>query len=301
MVRLMVRLRDQNEVVGLSRRKRRRIRAINIGPALLTLGNLLSGFAAIHFCSRPVVPPVDPIHNLSLACYMIFAAMLCDALDGRLARFSRTTSEFGAQLDSLADVVSFGAAPGFIVIRLIIAISQGPYEISPGATTAFGRFCWIAAGAYLACGALRLARFNVENVSDESSHMAFRGLPIPGAAGALVSLILLNLESLRPVANGDVSGLGHYSAVLAAAVPWVVIILGLLMVSRLPYVHVVNRFLRGKKPFWMVVAAAFGILAFLLWPELAVTLCGYALSGPVSWLVRFVARFFVGPSIQEEP
>lgn len=269
-----------------NRPKHRRIRAISIAPSMLTLGNLLSGFAAIHFATRPdeiiqgAVLSRIVSTNLMLACYLIFLAMICDALDGRLARFARTTSDFGAQLDSLADVVSFGAAPAFIAMRLIINIvSQA--EVSPLAGTAFGRWCWIAAGAYLACAALRLARFNAENVPDESAHMSFKGLPSPGAAGALISLVLFYQAVIYN------SPLNTHSIVLAHIMPWIVFLLGLLMVSRLPYVHLVNRFLRGKKPFWVLVTTVLSVLVFILWPTivLAVGLFGYALSGPFVWLI----------------
>ncbi len=301
----MVSLNDIPERVPKSRPKHRRIRAISIAPALLTLGNLLSGFAAIHFASRPELA----IHskflkdwlptNLALACYLIFAAMLCDALDGRLARFARTTSDFGGQLDSLADVVSFGAAPAFIAIRLVMRVfpqvvtstmqtlgDEG--AIGPAAGTMFGRFCWIAAGAFLACAALRLARFNAENVPDESAHMNFKGLPTPGAAGALISVILLN-EEVIPTIGPSLAG---HAELLAKAMPWLAIVLGLLMVSRLPYTHLINRYLRGKKPFWMLVAGALGVLAFLMWPQvvLAVALCGYAATGPANWVMTFRKR-----------
>ncbi len=284
-----------------SRPKHRRIRAISIAPALVTLGNLLSGFAAIHFAARPEFMFKNPtlIHwvptNLALACYLVFFAMICDALDGRLARFARTTSDFGGQLDSLADVVSFGAAPAFIMIRLVMnvfpSLSGGMVDdtvVGPVAGTVFGRFCWIAGGAYLACGAMRLARFNTENVPDESAHMSFKGLPIPGAAGALISVVLLNknvIPTLDPF-------LANASELFAKIIPWVAIALGLLMVSRVPYVHVVNRFLRGKKPFWMLVAAVLVVLGFLLWPHMVLTigLCGYAASGPVVWAVTLGRR-----------
>jgi len=294
----MVRLTTPKKKLRRPRPKHRRIRAINVWPALLTLGNLLCGFAAIHFCSRsheiqnPVLKEIFG-SNLALACYFIFAAMVCDALDGRLARFSRTTSDFGGQLDSLADVVSFGAAPAFIAIRLIMKVS----EVSPAAETAFGRFCWIASGAYLACAALRLARFNVENVPDESAHMSFKGLPVPGAAGALISVVLLS-EVMLPEISPSLAKYG----VLTLAVPWVAIILGLLMVSRLPYMHILNRYLRGKKPFWVLVALAFALLAFLLWPHwvLAIILCGYALSGPVAWLINRIRGRFARNIPQEQ-
>ena len=304
----MERLTHIVEKSGKFRPKHRRIRAISIAPALLTLGNLLSGFAAIHFAARPDFVIHSPIlkawlpTNLALACYLIFGAMVCDALDGRLARFARTTSDFGGQLDSLADVVSFGAAPAFIVIRLVmrfftfvpqavVTSAQTIGEegsIGPIAGTMFGRFCWIAAGAFWACAALRRARFNAENVPDESAHMNFKGLPTPGAAGALISVILLN-EEVIPTVGPSLAG---HAELLAKAMPWLAIVLGLLMVSRLPYLHLINRYLRGKKPFWMLVAGVLGILAFLMWPQvvLAVALCGYAASGPINWLWTFRKR-----------
>ncbi len=298
----MDKINPMPEKVTKLRPKHRRIRAISIAPALLTLGNLLSGFAAIHFAARPDLAIHSELlknwlpTNLAIACYLIFAAMLCDALDGRLARFARTTSDFGGQLDSLADVVSFGAAPAFIAIRLVMKVftfvphallTSAPAVsdeglIGPVASTLFGRFCWIAAGAFLACAALRLARFNAENVPDESAHMHFKGLPSPGAAGALISVILLN-EEVIPTVGPALAG--HHE-LLAKAIPWLAIALGLLMVSRLPYTHLINRFLRGKKPFWMLVTGALGVLAFLMWPQvaLAATLCGYAATGPINWL-----------------
>jgi CDP-diacylglycerol--serine O-phosphatidyltransferase len=292
----MVRLNLSTETIKRERPRHRRIRAISIAPALLTLGNLLSGFAAVHFASRPeyifkntVLKEIMPT-NLALACYLIFLAMICDALDGRMARFARMTSDFGAQLDSLADIVSFGVAPAFIAIRLVMKLFPVSPEmvdsiVSPAAATAFGRFCWFAAGAYVSCAALRLARFNAENVPDESAHMSFKGLPTPGAAGALISVVLLSEEVIHPI-----KWLAGYTIIFGKIMPWVCIALGLLMVSRIPYIHLVNRFLRGKKPFWMLVFAAMAMLGLFLWWQLmiAIILCGYAMTGPVVWVVQHV-------------
>jgi len=291
----VVKLRGVRHPAERRRALRRRIRGISILPSLVTLGNLLSGLAAIHFAARsdlaihnPALAKLLPT-NLTVACYFIFLAMLCDALDGRLARFSRSTSDFGGQLDSLADIVSFCTAPAFIAIRLMMKVlsthaSEQAWLVSPEADTLIGRLCWFAAAIYLACGALRLARFNVENVPDESAHMVFKGLPVPGAAGAVVSLVLLD-EEVMPQVSAE---LGSRHEILIKAMPVVLVLLALLMVSRLPYLHVINRYMRGKKPFWMLVAALMGLVAFLLWPELvlAVSLCGYAVSGPVSWVYR---------------
>ncbi len=277
------------------KRRRRRIRGISMLPSLVTLGNLLCGFAAIHFAARSefaihsaALAKLLPT-NLALACYLVFAAMICDTLDGRLARFARTTSDFGGQLDSLADIVSFGAAPAFIAIRLMTDVlasyaSEGSWLVSPAADTMFGRACWLTAAVYLGCAALRLARFNVENVPDESAHLAFRGLPVPGAAGALISMVLLN-EEVIPSISPDLGGVYN---VLIKAMPLVLVGLGVLMVSRLPYVHIINRYLRGNKPFWMLVVTMMSLMAFLIWPQLvlAAGLCGYAISGPVIWSYR---------------
>ncbi len=294
----MVRLTVPNNIEKPARRaKHRRIRAISIAPALLTLGNLLCGFAAIHFAARPEYIIHNPVlakwlpTNLALACYLIFAAMICDALDGRLARMARTTSDFGGQLDSLADIVSFGVAPAFIAVRLIMKTlasntqAMEPF-VSPAAETAFGRFCWIAAGAYLACAALRLARFNVENVPDESAHLHFKGLPVPGAAGAMIAVVLLSDQVIPEITSP------HTSKLLAKLIPWIAISLGLMMVSRLPYVHLVNKLLRGKKPFWSLIAVVFGVIIFMLKPKLvlAIALCSYALSGPITWLFRTIKQ-----------
>lgn len=285
------------------RPRHRRIRAISIAPALVTLGNLLAGFAAIHFATRPDYAIHNPAlrewlpTNLAIACYLIFLAMVCDALDGRLARFARTTSDFGGQLDSLADVVSFGAAPAIIATRLVMktftivspaVLATQPALgdeslVGPVAGTLFGRFCWVAAAAYLCCGALRLARFNTENVPDESAHMHFKGLPIPGAAGALISFVLLN-EAVIPTVGPS---LAAHKEILAMIMPWICLALGLLMVSRFRYSHLINRYLRGRKPFWMLVVGVLAILAFLMWPQLtlAVALFAFVASGPVGWLI----------------
>ncbi len=285
----MVRLIEQNELVH-TRKRRRRIRAISIAPAIFTLGNLILGFAAIHFASRPEYFTNNPVlmrwlpTNLALACYLIFLAMICDVIDGRLARLARTASGFGAQLDSLADIVSFGVAPAFIAIRLIMKVlgtgEEGFSIVSPAAESAFGRFCWASAACFIACSAIRLARFNVETTPEEANHLTFKGLPTPGAAGGLITIVLLNDQVIPQISSPALSKL------IAKSIPWVMIILGLLMVSRLPYTHVTNKFLRGKKPFWFLVLFVFAVIIFLLKPKvvLAIAFMIYVLSGPTYWI-----------------
>ena len=111
-----------------------------------------------------------------LAGWLIFLAMIFDALDGHVARLAKTTSDFGAQLDSLCDVVTFGVAPAFLLVKMC-----------PGFTFNHSQMVWIIAAAYACCAALRLARFNVET-DDEDDHMNFSGLPSPAAASVVGEL-----------------------------------------------------------------------------------------------------------------
>ncbi len=271
----------------------KRLRSIAMLPTLLTLGNLLCGFAAIHFVAK-YLAGVDifsagharverwlPTH-LSIAGYLIFASMMFDALDGRVARMMRKTSDFGAQMDSLADVVSFGAAPAFLLIGLVSKVLAGEGQVSPISDLITGRIVWIIAAIYVCCGALRLARFNVENVHDESSHMWFKGLPIPGAASVVASLAILHEEVLRR--NQD----STFGDVLVWAMPVITLAVGLLMVSRIRYAHMINRYLRGRAPlgriFWFLLLLA----AFIVYPQmmLAVVTVVYAASGPAGAVYR---------------
>src|SRR5690606_12393377 len=114
----------------------------------------------------------------------IFLGMLLDGLDGRVARMTRSTSELGEQLDSMADMVTFGVAPAFLAVQLVGVVS--PLSL---AEDMFDRFAMVVAFIYVACAALRLARFNIETKSDNVvDHLSFSGLPSPGAAGTVASM-----------------------------------------------------------------------------------------------------------------
>src|SRR5215831_2603133 len=150
--------------------RRRRIpplrRGVYIVPNLFTSAGLFAGFYSIICTLRG---------KYWLAAVMILVAQLCDMLDGRVARLARATSSFGIQYDSLADLVAFGVAPGILVYQW--ALRQ------------WGRWGWLAASLYVTCGALRLARFNVQIASLEKRH--FIGLPIPAAADVIASTVLV--------------------------------------------------------------------------------------------------------------
>jgi CDP-diacylglycerol---serine O-phosphatidyltransferase len=152
-------------------------KSLFILPNLFTLSSIFCGFYAIVLCSNS--PSEDDLYRASL---LIVFAMFFDVIDGRVARLTRTQSAFGIQIDSLADVVSFGVAPALLV-----------YAWSLSALGPLGMF---VSFAYLACGAIRLARFNVLATDTtgrpKKPSKYILGLPIPGAAGVLVSLVAAN-------------------------------------------------------------------------------------------------------------
>ena len=127
-----------------------------------------------------------PTH-IVMAAYLLFAAMIFDALDGRIARLTRSTSDFGAQLDSLADVVSFGAAPAIIVVALMTRQVQDAQVLvaAPQIQSLQTRGAWLMAAVYLSCAALRLALFMVATGAGAESQIRFRGLTSPGAAARI--------------------------------------------------------------------------------------------------------------------
>lgn len=260
-------------------------RMIAVLPTLFTLGNLLCGFAALGYASAPPSKSTTFMNNFSVAGYLIFAAMICDMLDGSMARLARATSDFGAELDSLADVVSFGVTPAFLSLKLIghvLSQTRPTYDghIGPLAHSMDGRFFWIIAAVYVACAGLRLARFNTMTQHDIDSHMAFRGLPSPGAAGVIAASVIF-FEGLQrgaphilpfnvpPVISHWVLTSFPYT------MPVILLLSALLMVSRISYEHVINQYLRGRKPFSYVVRAVLLIL-FLLWqPQIAALIVIY--------------------------
>jgi len=212
-------------------------------PAMLTLGNLVCGFHAIYFASKG---------NFEAAAWMVLLAMVFDALDGKVARLTHVSSEFGAELDSLADVVSFGVAPAFLVASL-----------AAHADLEHQRLVWLSCMVYAVCAALRLARFNVETTTDEESHRSFHGLPSPGAAGQVISLIILS-EHLQQ----------HYGITfIQRLLPAVTFFAGVLMVSRIRYPHLVTRFLGGHHAFAEIVVLAIAVLSLVTHKEFTLTAC----------------------------
>ncbi|MBE3068831.1 MAG: CDP-diacylglycerol--serine O-phosphatidyltransferase [Planctomycetes bacterium] len=264
-----------------------RIPRVAILPSLCTLGNALCGFAAITMVARALIV-TDEFHKIGpsdvrWAGYFVILAMVFDALDGRIARFARATTDFGGQLDSVADVVSFGVAPAFLMNRVVV---ESLRDVTPEGLTGLLRLVWVCAAVYLGCALIRLARFNVENVHEEEAHMSFKGLPSPAAAGALVSLVIV----LGSLLDADPDSLP--ARILLLALPVVTAVLGLLMVSKVRYSHMLNQFLRGRKPVSHLVLLFVGIIVMVALKEVALVVGfgGYALSGPVAWVWRRARR-----------
>jgi CDP-diacylglycerol--serine O-phosphatidyltransferase len=275
-----------------------RIRTVAVFPTLFTLANLICGFFAIVVAARVERPasldrpeavdriifkdptrvirqldPTNDTHNIMLSGWLIFLAMIFDALDGYVARLARSTSDFGAQLDSLCDVVSFGVAPGFLLVKMCPTFTYSHDKI------------WLIAAAFAACAALRLARFNVESTQDDD-HMNFSGLPSPAAAAAIAGFAILFYQ-LRQKDN-----LLMYAEEIdywvQTCLPFFGLLVALLMVSRIPYPHVVNQMLRGQRSFGHIVALVFAFVIIMSTRGYSVPIIGvvFVFSGPLRYLIQ---------------
>jgi CDP-diacylglycerol---serine O-phosphatidyltransferase len=255
----------------------RPIRTISVFPTLLTLGNLVCGFFAIVVASRVEKPEtflwnLEDSTNVMISGWLIFMAMIFDALDGYVARLSRTSSDFGAQLDSLCDMVTFGVAPGFLLVKMCTQF-----------TFFHNQAVWVIAACYASCAALRLARFNVE-ADDEDEHLRFNGLPSPAAAGAIASFAIMFYRLRTGTTPASLSDtIKFIDAALQTTLPFYAILLGLLMVSRIPYPHIVNQVFRGQRSFGHVVAVIFAIVAVMVirYYSIPIILSVFVFYGPI--------------------
>jgi CDP-diacylglycerol---serine O-phosphatidyltransferase len=229
-------------------------------PNALTTGALWAGFYAI-------VAAID--HNFSRAGIAIFVAMVFDGLDGRVARWTNTQSEFGKEYDSLSDMVSFGVAPA------IVAYQFGVARIADY-NAVWGKLGWLATFLYAACAAMRLARFNSRTATADKRF--FEGLPSPSAAAAVAGFIWLASEY-------ELSGLP--ALVLAFVVTTVI---GLLMVSSFAYWSGKELNLRGRVrwAYLLVIPVAYILISAGPGEALFVMFAVYALHAPVLWAWRKV-------------
>lgn len=268
--------------------RRAYIRSVYFLPSLATLGNAVCGFAAMYVVlMAPSTSGHDPLarffseNRFLAASYLVLLSMIFDALDGRLARWTRHTTDFGGQLDSLADVISFGAAPAMIALALV-------KDSAPDLPLPLSRLIWAVGAIYMSCAAIRLARFNVSNEHGEQHHMSFLGLPSPGAAAAVIGLVLIQRDLFWMGAGDD--GYRFFRFAAGACIyflPFLVLACGLLMVSEFRYSHLVNKYLKGRRPIGRLVTtiAVLGLLLLTFHRyTIGVITILYALSAP-AWYV----------------
>jgi CDP-diacylglycerol--serine O-phosphatidyltransferase len=231
-------------------------KGIYLIPSLFTAGNIMCGFFSIvsTFSGQYV----------QAALFIIFAHIL-DGVDGYAARLTKTTSQFGIEFDSLADVVSFGVAPAVLVYF---------WALVP-----WGNWGWLAACTYVVCGALRLSRFNVQAGTSAKGH--FIGLPIPAAAEMITATIFLYYYL-----GGEGAPNKQVTLLL------VIYGLAVLMVSGFPYFSLKNADLKKRFPLWILVFGIILIKVIVMAPQVMffTSFLLYTLSGPLLWSWTLVQR-----------
>jgi CDP-diacylglycerol--serine O-phosphatidyltransferase len=243
-------MQEPESVIG--KPKRRLGRSVFILPSLLTVGNIFCGYYAI----------ISAMHgSYDHAAQAIGVAIILDSLDGKIARLTNSTSGFGLQLDSLADVISFGIAPS--ILAFCWGFQSVDYSLG-----------WIAAFTFTICGAMRLARFNVQ--AGNLKH--FVGLPIPAGGGAIAAIVHFFSDPIRnPVGSN----------LMVAAV----FLLAFLMISTIRYSSMKHLTLGKKSHFTiLVMALLLALIVYLSKPTLLALAVAYVISGPVSRIYGILRR-----------
>ncbi len=230
-------------------------KGIYILPNLLTVGGMFFGFFSIVASIKG---------DFDRAAWAILTAAVFDALDGWVARLTKSTSRFGVELDSLSDLVSFGVAP---------AVMFYIWALMP-----FRRLGWVGAFTFVVCGALRLARFNVQMVGSEKKW--FTGLPIPGGAAVLATFVIFWSDVI--------DGLPSRNYLLLV----MIYVVALLMISTIRFHSLKELNVRDRRPFWMLLVAVVILVAVALNPpvvlfSLSVAYVGWALT---EWVLTFRKR-----------
>ncbi len=240
-------------------------RGVYLLPSLFTVGNLLCGYYAILMSLQGTSQDFD---NASKA---IGLAILFDSLDGRIARMIGGDSEFGKQIDSLADVISFGVAPA------LLAFVWGMHGLSENDPLARNILLmgWIVTLGFLLCCAWRLARFNIQGMMPGTSNRYFVGMPTPGAAAMIAAMVHAKkfpLDDMR----------------LSAGWLVLVAVLAVLMVSKLRFYGFKDLKWQARQPFLLVVLLALIIVVAFIYSEqvLLLSATAYTMSGPLLWLYR---------------
>ena len=224
-------------------------KGIYVLPNLFTTASLLCGFSSIMVAIKG---------NYYAAAVLLLAAAVLDGLDGRIARYTNTTTKFGAEYDSLSDLVAFGVAPAILVYM---------WGLEP-----YGKWGWVASALFVVCGALRLARFNIQAGIIESK--VFNGLPTPAAASVIATSVLL---------YDYLGGTGHFTNIFVLLGVFGV---ALLMVSNVKYYSFKKVNFFSKKPFMSFFLIVCLMIVTIAEPQIVIFTfaMGYTLSGPL-WLL----------------
>ena len=246
---------ESASVTELDQQRPKRARGIYLLPNLFTTAALFAGFYAVLAAMNG---------QFAKAAIAIFLAMILDGLDGRVARMTNTQTAFGAEYDSLSDMVAFGLAPSLVMYELTLS--------------GLGKLGWLAAFIYTAGAALRLARFNSR--LDTADKRFFTGLPSPSAAAILAGFVWVMVDNEVP--GGDVAWV---ALVLTAAA-------GLLMVSNILYHSFKQIDFKGKVPFFAIVAVMLAFAVILSEPPMVLfgLFLAYTLSGPLLALKRLYKK-----------
>ncbi|QEL18560.1 CDP-diacylglycerol--serine O-phosphatidyltransferase [Limnoglobus roseus] len=271
----------------------RRDKVFAVLPTALTLGNGICGFGAITFASRWA--NYDTPTSLFVASCLIYLGMVLDAFDGRTARWVNQQSEFGAQLDSLCDAITFGAAPAFLMIQFSVTYGYHP------------RLLWMVGALYVVCTVLRLARFNVESDDGGKHPKDFTGLPSPAAAAVVAAFPMM---AFGPTVLADPAYDNMWGPEIGSALDWVAarvlpivtFVAAGLMVSRIRYHrHLLARG-RGDGP--AIIRLVFIVMMIAAIPRVAAPLlsCWYAFATPAQLLwERYPRRWFARPALSSVP
>ena len=226
-------------------------KGIYLLPNLFTTASLFAGFYSI----------IASIQGKYMyAAYAILVSLVFDGLDGRIARFTNTTSKFGAEYDSLSDLIAFGVAPSLLIYIWVMSSD--------------GKMGWLAGFLFIACGALRLARYNIQIGIIDSK--VFNGLPIPAAASVIATTVIFFYF------------IGSEGKFQNSYITYSVIGLALLMVSNIKYYSFKGMNLRSRVPFTFILIVVGILLVIYYKPEIMafVIMLGYAISGPIWWVAK---------------
>jgi CDP-diacylglycerol---serine O-phosphatidyltransferase len=278
-------------------KKKRHQKLFAVLPTLLTLGNAACGFGAITFAAK-VGPTAAYGNELWIAAILIYVAMIFDMFDGAAARWTNQTSEFGAQLDSLCDGISFGVAPAFLMLQFTRGTHESEASLNIESLFTYSpRFLWVAAVMMVLCALLRLARFNVET-EDDDSHEFFSGLPSPAAAGVVASFPIL-MDGLRELAINQES-VGRPLAeslipIVKLVIPLVTLGVAYLMVSRIRFPHFFNQLFSGgrSRTHLLQILFALVLMAFIHQAVLFLIFTYFAFFAPLKhlWVEKIAPRF----------